>query len=1284
MQAKFWERMGAGASSKSSTAPLASKRYLEEINDNRQGGEHNEIHNLVPSSKKLEPLRSSSSGRHDDDVESQSSMRTPRNPGEFLTDVTTTYDPAQLENYLADNKDNPDELCNIARESVLQLRRLWQVNRLARELSKRYDRKSQYAYIIRTLSQLVEADRAILYVVDPEQKCLRMQVSRGQTKGNASSGKRSFDKGDNAADVISMPIPMNQGLAGHVATTGQCINIPDIKLDERFGMEYENSSTDAAAISVLTIPIGYIDPKAPVRLGRGFTSLDLETVHQQDLNRILPEKHREKGRMHVIGVIQVINKRDEGKAVVPFTSDDVVLLESSSSIVAGYMMHVELREREFNERRRKEAILDIAVALGATLDIRSLVWTVVRKLQMTFMVDRCSLFFVDPEAKTLWTVATSSSKEWLKVSNNDDIVRLPMDKGILGYVARTGELVNVKDAYEDERFNKDVDIKTEYRTHTILCGAIKNSEGAVIAVVQLINKKSPEEEHPPNTGIGITPRNAAADETYWSSTSSKTSILDSNKSMSMAHSGKGRELISNNQMRTENHISKNRTGAASLTGDFRVHNNDMLRRGSVVYGAAIKHVEFNKEDEQLLSGMFSMMSVAIANTELFSKSFIARHRLKCVLENVSELVITVDKEGFLMGCNRSSTELNQLFGTDIPTQVMRTTKVLEWLPEESMINDIQRVLQEAIKDERQARNLNVTRSEYPMAAGGHVVNYSVNPMFGMGNSLSKLINAQEELGNMQNDVVKRFSEPSPMAAGGKPPMLANQKLSKIWDNFGSNRSLFVADSASVEDTDLTDTQAGAPCSNYGSKNATDSEVIGAVLCIDDKTPEQKLRNTLNKYLAPDVVDHLLHDGQLKLGGSRQKVSILFSDIRGFTTFSEKVGAKEVFATLNEYFSCMVEVITRHGGIVDKFIGDALMAVFGVPKQSSQDAYNACMAAKAMEIALKEFNAPRRAQGKPVIKIGVGVSTGEVFCGNIGSENRFEYTVIGDAVNVASRLESSTKEFSVTNLVSAATFEDIKDSGCPVCIVDGSADLIESADGEKEVIYLREVDRVRVAGKDDQTQLFEIIGAGHTLNNAFTDRQVRALHAYNMGLKAYRSRDVKEALQHFNEAADLGDGPACLFEERCEFLIENPPEESWDGIWDMQKVSVWTYNPGILAPQASQQNLQIDPLTRRMSRKSVTDQDINNNSGKRISGTENSSMRESSSMRIPRVSIVEEEQKDEFQESDFEESKTHRKQHVIQAPKPRIKRSKSIILHPGDQNFYPPAAKDEDDGESYQL
>jgi adenylate cyclase len=185
--------------------------------------------------------------------------------------------------------------------------------------------------------------------------------------------------------------------------------------------------------------------------------------------------------------------------------------------------------------------------------------------------------------------------------------------------------------------------------------------------------------------------------------------------------------------------------------------------------------------------------------------------------------------------------------------------------------------------------------------------------------------------------------------------------------------------------------------------------------------KRQVKQIFSRFVSRDVFDQLIADpSRARLGGERREMTVLFSDIRGFTTFSEKGRAEDVVAQLNEYFTRMVAVLFRHHATVDKFVGDMVMALFGAPLGDPDHADHAVSAALDMLAELETLNARWAAEGRPTLDIGVGVNTGEMIAGNIGSDTIMSYTVIGDAVNLGSRLESLNKQYATHIIISDQT------------------------------------------------------------------------------------------------------------------------------------------------------------------------------------------------------------------------------------------------------------------------
>ena len=192
--------------------------------------------------------------------------------------------------------------------------------------------------------------------------------------------------------------------------------------------------------------------------------------------------------------------------------------------------------------------------------------------------------------------------------------------------------------------------------------------------------------------------------------------------------------------------------------------------------------------------------------------------------------------------------------------------------------------------------------------------------------------------------------------------------------------------------------------------------------------KRRVKGLFGRYVSKDVYEQLMEDPSLaQLGGRRREMTVLFSDIRGFTAHSEQGEPEDVVATLNEYFSRMVDIVFRHKGTLDKFVGDMVMALFSAPVKDADHADNAVRAAVEMVAELGRLNAKWAQEGKPPLDIGIGINTGEMIAGNIGSETIMSYTVIGDAVNLGSRLESLNKEYGTRIIISDATRSRLKEA-----------------------------------------------------------------------------------------------------------------------------------------------------------------------------------------------------------------------------------------------------------------
>ncbi len=309
-------------------------------------------------------------------------------------------------------------------------------------------------------------------------------------------------------------------------------------------------------------------------------------------------------------------------------------------------------------------------------------------------------------------------------------------------------------------------------------------------------------------------------------------------------------------------------------------------------------------------------------------------------------------------------------------------------------------------------------------------------------------------------------------------------------------------------------------------NSVDGKHLGAMIMIEDITSEKRMKSTMSRYMDPNVADKLLASGAELLGGQSLMATMLFSDIRSFTTITEKLGAQGTVSLLNEYFTLMVDCIQREGGMLDKFIGDAIMASFGILGDSGSDEDRAVRCAIAMIQVLRDWNAQRLSQDKLPVSIGIGINTDAVVSGNIGSPKRMDFTVIGDGVNLAARLESACKEYGAQILVSESTFKKLKGT-----------------------YRAREIDFVVVKGKTQPVSIYEILDFHDETSYPNISE---GLQIFKEGLLAYRLGKWDKAHLEFAQCLELNpnDKAAKLFLERCEQLKAAPPKGEWTGVWVM--------------------------------------------------------------------------------------------------------------------------------------
>jgi adenylate cyclase len=288
-----------------------------------------------------------------------------------------------------------------------------------------------------------------------------------------------------------------------------------------------------------------------------------------------------------------------------------------------------------------------------------------------------------------------------------------------------------------------------------------------------------------------------------------------------------------------------------------------------------------------------------------------------------------------------------------------------------------------------------------------------------------------------------------------------------------------------------------------------------------------IKNAFATYLAPSVVKQLIESPEhLELGGEEREITAFFSDVQGFTSISESLTPAEIVELLNEFLTEITEIILQNEGTVDKFEGDAIIAFFGAPNVLPDHAARSCLACIEMQKRLVELRHKWNEAGKPALRMRIGLCTGMAVVGNMGSENRMDYTMMGDTVNTASRLEGVNKHYGIYTLISETTYR---------------------AAGNDFAV--REIDAIKVVGKKAPVTVYELLGSAGEIEEPMQN----VIGYYGQGLQAYRSRNWRQAAAWFQKALqiDPDDGPSRTMLKRLQRFKQAPPDENWDGSYDIR-------------------------------------------------------------------------------------------------------------------------------------
>jgi adenylate cyclase len=761
-------------------------------------------------------------------------------------------------------------------------------------------------------------------------------------------------------------------------------------------------------------------------------------------------------------------------------------------MITDRLKRTNLRFQETAERGRMSeetlgslsSFLDMSDVAALNLGIDGLIERIVFTASKVMDAERASLFLLDAANGELWSrVAEGEGRK---------VIRMPVGKGVAGWVALHGEPANIPDAYADERFDRSADLKTGFRTRDILCGPVKNLQGEVVGVIQVINK-----------GAG---RYGIREGSLLKAFAYQTAVALENFNLY------NRLLNSHHQLA----ILMELTNAVSQT----------LNLDTLI----IKIV--NKTCEILEVERSTLFLLDREKDELWSKVAVGDDMKEIRIPGSAGLAGHVARTGESLNIDDAYRDARFNPSVDRETGFLtRNVLCLPLINRDGLIIGVTEAInkKKGLFTEEDAHLLKALNSQIAVALENAQLYRRTEDMkdylAGVQDSISNAILTLDDEGRvvMANRSaaalfgLDREDPGKPAFAGLLGP--GNDRLMDLLRRVRHDRRALV-------DYDLDITLSGGESRtvnvNFVPLLDPRENRQGLVLVFENVTLEKQLKGTLTRYMAKDIVERILHDPRRQmLGGVKSKATIRFADIRGFTGMTESLTAEATVEFLNQYFRIMVDVIFANNGVLDKYIGDGIMAVFGVPYPEPDDAVRAVRTALQMHSALSRINAGRTAAGQEPIRIGIGICTGDVVSGNIGSEKRMEYTVIGNEVNAASRLENLCAHYGVHLLIGESTLGDLQDR-----------------------FTVRPVDFVLITGKKKPVRIFEVLCEGRR-------PMTQAEECFGRGLDLYRQKAFAPAAREFS--AGLSGDPLCgVFLDRCRSFLSAPPPPNWDGAWMIDK------------------------------------------------------------------------------------------------------------------------------------
>jgi len=737
--------------------------------------------------------------------------------------------------------------------------------------------------------------------------------------------------------------------------------------------------------------------------------------------------------------------------------------------------------------RQAELLVNVTQRMARLDSLDEMLEVLVQLTTQELDADRGTIFLNDKQSGELYS--------HIALGSHHHTIRLMNTKGIAGHVFSSGENINIHDAYSDERFNQEIDIQTGYETRNILCVPIKTVTGEIIGVCQALNKREGEfSDEDVEILLSMSMQSAAVIKSAQSAekmmksreqelefldiVADITSEIDLGMLLQKVMSEATRMLNAErstlflNDTKTNELFSKLGEGIGATEIRFPNH---VGIAGAVFTSAKTINMPHAYSDLRFNPAFDKQ-------TGFFTRSILC--------------VPLVNKVGKVIGVTQM---LNKLGGTFTQEDEARlkafTAQVSIALENAKLFNDIQNMK-------------NYSDSMLDSMSNGVITLDDQSNIVTCNSAAARIFELNEEniIGQSINDF---FCDDNAWMC---------ERIHKLEESLSSD--LIMDAELTLGDSTLSANITLMPLRNDA------AEKIGSMIMVEDISSEKRMKATMSRYMDPGLTDQLLTNDDELLGGYSTSATLLFSDIRGFTTITEELGAQGTVALLNEYFTRMVDCIHNEGGMLDKFIGDAIMAAFGTPIAHDDDEDRALRSGIAMIRSLWEWNDERASQGHTTrIDMGLGLNTDNIVCGNIGSPKRMDYTMIGDGVNLAARLESACKSYYARILISENTQKNLRGT-----------------------YRIRDIDDVVVQGKTKPVRIHEVLDY-HTAESF--PNLMDVVGYFKEARIHYHDGNWTQAQRLFGESlkANPNDKLSEHYIERCDELMKSPPKD-WDGVYVM--------------------------------------------------------------------------------------------------------------------------------------